>query len=56
MLFRSGANSSDRVGYSITNAGDFDNDGYDDLLTGGYGVSTVASGAGAAYLMLGGSL
>lgn len=39
------------VGYSVSDAGDFNHDGYADLLVGGYGPT--ASTPGAAYLVLG---
>lgn len=39
------------TGYSISRAGDFNNDGYDDLLIGAYNVS-----AGAVYVIFGSEL
>lgn len=50
-----GANSSDKLGASVSSAGDFNNDGYDDLLIGSVDVDTAATNAGASYLIFGGS-
>jgi len=41
------------AGQSIASAGDVNGDGYDDLLIGAIGDETLASGAGAVYLVLG---
>ena len=41
------------AGWSVAGAGDVDADGYDDVLVGSPGESTVGSEAGAAYLMYG---
>ncbi len=46
----------DVVGYAATGAGDVDGDGLPDLLIGAPGMSTPASGNGAAYVLLNGSL
>ena len=44
-----GASANDQAGYTMTNAGDVDGDGLDDILIGAYG-------AGEAYLVLGSTL
>ncbi len=51
-------NSSDYFGnYSYTmGAGDFDGDGIDDLTIGAYGVDTVVSAGGEAYVIMGSAL
>jgi len=40
----------DFLGYSVSTAGDIDNDGYDDIIVGAYGKSTFQ---GAAYVIYG---
>jgi len=45
----------DRAGYSVSGAGDVNNDGYDDLIIGAYYQDSGGSNSGAAYLVLGGS-
>jgi hypothetical protein len=47
-----GDNAYDYLGYSLA-VGDWDGDGYDDILTGAPGVDTGASGGGAVYLVSG---
>ncbi|MDX2050548.1 MAG: FG-GAP-like repeat-containing protein, partial [Rickettsiaceae bacterium] len=47
-----GANSNDHLGFSVSSAGDLNNDGYDDMIIGAYGYS---SGAGRTYIIYGGS-
>jgi len=49
-----GVSSSDFAGASVAGVGDVDDDGYDDVLIGAYYESSAHSGAGAAYLLLGG--
>jgi len=48
-----GEESSDAAGISVANAGDFNNDGFDDLLVGAYGSDRSGSNSGAVYLILG---
>ncbi|MBT3220041.1 MAG: hypothetical protein HN348_13205 [Proteobacteria bacterium] len=48
-----GEMSNDSVGWAVT-GGDTNGDGYDDVLLGANGESSVKSSAGAAYLILGG--
>jgi hypothetical protein len=52
-IFR-GEDAQDYSGWSVSGAGDTDGDGYDDVLIGAYGDDDGGSGAGAAYLFLGG--
>jgi hypothetical protein len=51
-----GENADDNAGYSISTAGDVDNDGLDDILVGAYGNDDGGSYAGKTYLILGSSL
>lgn len=44
-----GEHASDDFGYSVSNAGDLNNDGYDDVIVGAYGNNTN----GAAYIYFG---
>jgi len=48
-----GENDTDYAGNSVSGVGDINGDGLDDLIIGAYGESSVAAGAGAAYLVLG---
>jgi FG-GAP repeat/Putative metal-binding motif len=50
-----GEAASDYAGYSVSGAGDLDGDGYDDFAVGAYGNDDGGSGAGALYLVFGGS-
>ena len=49
-----GEGTSDLTGASVAGVGDVDDDGFDDVLIGAYYESSAYSGAGAAYLVLGG--
>ena len=51
-----GEGVDDGAGFSLASAGDTDGDGLDDFLVGAYGHDGVGTNAGAAYLLLGGSL
>ena len=51
-----GEAADDHAGRGVSSAGDVDADGHDDLLVGAYGEASGGSEAGAAYLVLGGSL
>jgi len=51
-----GEASSDMAGFSMSSAGDVDDDGLDDLLIGAYGNDDGGSSAGKVYLILGSSL
>jgi hypothetical protein len=48
-----GESAEDRAGAALTDAGDVDGDGLDDLLVGAWGNDTAGLNAGAAYLLLG---
>ncbi|MDX8383753.1 MAG: FG-GAP-like repeat-containing protein, partial [Ghiorsea sp.] len=45
----------DSLGYSVSGAGDVNNDGYADVVVGAPYTDTSASNAGSAYIFLGGS-
>ncbi|MSP54255.1 MAG: hypothetical protein EXR69_01410 [Myxococcales bacterium] len=47
-----GESVADIAGGSVSDAGDVDGDGFDDLLVGAYGNSDSALDAGASYLIL----
>ncbi|NOX19613.1 MAG: hypothetical protein GXO87_15200 [Chlorobi bacterium] len=48
-----GMNAGDYFGYSVSNAGDVNGDGYDDVIIGAYGYS---SNKGRAYIFFGGAI
>lgn len=50
-----GAAANDRVGMSVSSAGDVDNDGFADLIVGSINNSDGGTGAGAAYVIFGGT-
>ncbi|WP_205690202.1 integrin alpha, partial [Caulobacter sp. SLTY] len=48
-----GAEASDSSGYSVASAGDFNGDGFGDILIGAYAVDENGADVGAAYLVFG---
>ena len=51
----SGEATDDNLGRSVSTAGDVNGDGYDDIIVGAPENDSGGSGAGAAYIFLGGS-
>ncbi len=49
-----GLNTDDRLGFSVSSAGDVNGDGYDDIIMGAPYNDGAASGAGRAYIFYGG--
>jgi len=48
-----GMNAGDYFGYSVSNAGDVNGDGYNDVIVGAYGYN---SSTGRAYIFFGGAI
>ncbi len=48
-----GENAGDRLGSSVSTAGDVDSDSHTDLVMGAPGSDWAGSGAGSVYLILG---
>lgn len=52
-----GVSEGELTGYSVSSAGDFNNDGYDDFLLGApFGVNDASQETGKVYLIYGGSV
>ena len=49
-----GVTGGDQAGVAVASGGDVDGDALSDVLVGAYGESSVASYAGATYLLYGG--
>jgi len=49
----SGATSGDLSGYSVSSAGDFNGDGFDDVIVGARGADPHGSASGASYIVFG---
>ena len=48
-----GINTSDYAGYSVSSAGDFNQDGYDDIIIGAYASDPYGSASGESYIVFG---
>ncbi|HHZ95649.1 MAG TPA: hypothetical protein EYN67_08835, partial [Flavobacteriales bacterium] len=48
-----GIDGNDESGYSVSHAGDINNDGYDDVIIGAYGGDPNGSGSGESYVVFG---
>jgi VCBS repeat-containing protein len=48
-----GENSNDYAGFSLSSVGDFNHDGYDDIIIGAYNNDAGGTDAGAAYVIYG---
>lgn len=53
-LIMTGEGAGDRLGHAVASAGDFNNDGYADVIVGAYHNDAGGAEAGRAYLYLGG--
>ncbi len=51
-----GTYSRDKAGYSVSSAGDFNGDGFADILIGAKGLDGVATDSGASYILFGGAV
>jgi len=51
-----GAAAGDQLGFAVTSAGDFNGDGYDDLIVGANANTEAGSGSGKVYVYFGGPL
>ena len=49
----SGAAAGDSAGFSVASAGDFNGDGFADLIVGAHGASLTAPNSGASYVVFG---
>ncbi len=49
-----GGSSLDYLGYSVSGAGDVNNDGYDDVIVGAYEANDVGDDMGEVYILFGG--
>ncbi len=50
-----GAAADDRVGFSVSSAGDLNGDGFGDLIVGAHGADLGGTNSGAAYVLFGAS-
>ncbi len=48
-----GVANGDRTGYSVASAGDFNGDGFDDLIVGAWGADPNGGDSGASYVVFG---
>ncbi len=48
-----GVGAGDRAGGSVSSAGDFNGDGFDDLLVGAYGMQSIDYASGASFVVFG---
>ena len=48
-----GENQDDESGFSVSSAGDFNGDGYDDLIIGAFGTDNNGVGSGSSYVVFG---
>ena len=48
-----GENEEDQSGFSVSSAGDFNGDGYDDLIIGAHGADNNGVGSGSSYVVFG---
>ena len=48
-----GENTDDKIGKSVSSAGDINGDGYDDIIIGAYGADPNGSSSGSSYVVFG---